>query len=162
MWRKLQHQSVGGLREIGFINNSDNLMVLGGGGRTIFNCLSGEKIGRDRFDYYHHKWNSQTGLIEGFDFCEGNQIICGGFEYPDQITKETQDGWFLDIRTENRLDYKKESKKAEVMYLKNNKLKVELEVEVYHYGITRSYGFSPTGNSFITSQSYGIDFWIKE
>ena len=162
MWKKLKNQPVGGLREIGFVKNTDKILVLGSGGRTIFDCTTGEKIARDRFDYYHYKWNSETGILEGLGFCEGTQTICAGFEYHDQVLKETNDNWKIEIRNENRLDYKKESRKAEVMYLINSKSKIEVEVEVYHYGITRSYGFSPTGKSFITAQSYGIEFWTRD
>lgn len=158
MWTKICHQSVGGLREVGFINNTDNILVLGGGGRTIFNCLTGEKIARDRFDYYHHKWDMQTGIVEGFDFCEGEEFICGGFEYRDQLIKESNQGWQIEIKKENRLDYNKESKVAEVMSLTKTSIN-KIEVEVYHYGITRSYGFSPTGKTFVTAESYGINIW---
>ena len=54
MWKKLKNQPVGGLREIGFVKNTDKILVLGSGGRTIFDCTTGEKIARDRFDYYHY------------------------------------------------------------------------------------------------------------
>lgn len=162
MWTKLQHQPVGGLREIGFIENSDNLMVLGGGGRTIFNCQNGAKIARDRVDYYHNSWDSQTGVIDGFDLCSGKEIICGGFEYADQLLKETIEGWQIKIQKESRMNYKNESKSAEVMYIVNQKLNSSIEVQVFLYTITRSYGFSQTGNCFVVAEPYGVDFWIKD
>jgi len=158
---KVVNQSVGGLREIGFIEDTDNLLVLGGGGRTIFDCMTGEKIARDRNDYYSDKWDSDSGVVEGFDFCEGSEIVCGGFQYPDQIIKNTHDNWEIEICNEKRLDYKNELKNAEVMYLVNVCLNRRIEVEVYHYSITRSYGFSRTGKSFITAQSYGLDIWAR-
>lgn len=34
-------------------------------------------------------------------------------------------------------------------------------VEVYHYKITRGYGFSKTGKSFITAHAHGINFWAR-
>jgi len=161
MWKKVGYQAVGGLREIGFIEQSDFLMVLGGGGRTIFNCLMAEKTARDRADYYSEKWNSDTGIIEGFEMFTGKNIVCGGFEYPDITLKQTQDNWEILIENEKRQDYKKDLVLAEVMYLVNKITKEKIEVEVYHYQITRGYGFSKTGKSFITAQSHGINFWKR-
>lgn len=43
MWKRIGYQPVGGIREAGFIECSDYLMVLGSQGRTIFNCLNNEK-----------------------------------------------------------------------------------------------------------------------
>jgi hypothetical protein len=91
MWTKIGYQHVGGLREIGFFENSDNLLVLGGSGRTVFNCLSNEKIARDRVDYYTEKWNWKSGIIEGFEQFKNQKVICSGFEYKDNLKKETAD-----------------------------------------------------------------------
>ena len=162
MWKKISYQSVGGLRELGFIENSDALMVLGGGGRTIFNALTGEKIARDRRDYYAESWDSKTGIVEGFDLYKGQNIICGGFEYPDRVLKKTFDDWMIAIKSETRPDYKNDLKEAEVMYLVNSGIESVIEVDVYHYSITRAYGFSNTGRSFLTAHSHGINFWIRE
>ncbi len=161
MWKKVGYQPVGGLREIGFIENSDFLMVLGGRGRTIFNCLTTEKIARDRKDYYSENWDSETGVVEGIENFKGVSIVCGGFEYPDVIPKQTQDNWRILVKDEKRQDYKKDLEQAEVMYLVNKVTKEEIEVEVYHYKIVRGYGFSKTGKSFITAHAHGINFWVR-
>jgi len=159
-WVRIGFQPVGGLREVGFIGKSDYLLILGTGGRTVFDCSSAVKYARDRFDYYNESWDSNTGIIEGFDEFRGQQIICGGFEYKDVIQKSTSDNWATEIRVEERYDYRKELKRAEVLYLKHQDLR-EIEVEKFHYGITRSFGFSPTGNSFIITESDGVTFWKK-
>lgn len=161
MWTKIGHQAVGGLREVGFIEATDYLMVLGSNGRTIFNCLTNEKTARDRKDYYVEDWDSETGIIEVFDLFEGKQVICGGFEYPDLISKETSDNWSILIKEELRPDYRTELKKAEVMSLFNSRINSEIEVEIFHYSIDRSYGFSKTGRSFIIAHSHGVDIWIR-
>jgi len=41
MWTKIMNQPVGGVREISFIQNTNNLMVLGSGRRTIFSNYGG-------------------------------------------------------------------------------------------------------------------------
>lgn len=162
MWSKIGHQAVGGLLEVGFVENTDYLIVLGSSGRTIFNCITNEKTARDRQDYYVENWDPETGVVEGFDLFEGKSIICGGFEYPDQILKETSDYWSIKITEELRPNYKKEIKSAEVMTLFNSKNNKEIEVEVFHYSITRAYGFSKTGRSFIIAHSHGVDIWTRD
>jgi hypothetical protein len=159
---KLDHQPVGGLREAGFIENTEYLLVLGSQGRTIFNCQTGEKVERDRQDYYTEKWNFKTGLIEGIGRFQEKKIICGGFEYPDPISKSTSDNWQINISKEMRPDYKKDMRQAEVMYLVNNAQSKKVKMNVFHYSITRAYGFSKTGKSFVLTESDGLTIWIKD
>lgn len=160
-WIYIGFQPVGGLREIGFIEESDFLMVLGSGGRTVFDCLSTVKYARDRFDYYNEKWNSDTGIVEGFDEFKDINIICGGFEYKDILSKRTLDNWNTLIRNEKRYDYRNQLKDAEVLYLINSYADKEISIKVFHYGITRAFGFSPTNNSFVVAESSGIYFWKR-
>jgi len=160
-WIYIGFQPVGGLREIGFIENSDFLMVLGGGGRTVFDCLTSKKYARDRYDYYHDKWDSNTGIIEGFDEFENLKILCGGFEYKDILKKTSFDNWETKIRLEKRYDYRNQLKDAEVLYLRNSITEKEKAVQVFHYGITRAFGFSPTNISFVVAESHGIYFWKR-
>lgn len=161
MWNKIGHHAVGGLREVGFVENTDYLLVLGSNGRTIFNCITNEKTARDRQDYYSENWDYNTGIIEGVGLFEGKKIICGGFEFPDPTLKETNDSWSIKIKKELRPNYKNELQRAEVMFLFNSKTSREIEVEVFHYSITRAYGFSNTGRSFIIAHSHGVDIWTR-
>ena len=160
-WIYIGYQPVGGLREIGFIKDSDYLMVLGGGGRTVFDCLSSIKYARDRFDYYSEKWDSNTGIVQGFDVFKEMDIICGGFEFRDILSKRTSDNWETIVNNEKRYDYKNQLKDAEVLYLKNSQSEQEISIQIFHYGITRSYGFSPTNNSFVVAESHGVYFWKR-
>jgi hypothetical protein len=50
MYKHIQTFAIGGLQNIGFLN--DNLIVLSTQGIGIFNCLTGEKIGRDNKDWW--------------------------------------------------------------------------------------------------------------
>jgi len=161
MWKKIGHQPVGGMREAGFIELTDYLIVLGSQGRTIFDCLTNVKTERDRQDYYLENWNSDSGIIEGIGKFKDKEIVCGGFEYPEQLLKSTNDNWIIQIQNENRANYKKEIKMAEVMYLFNPKINSKIEVNVFHYSITRAYGFSPTGKSFVITESDGITMWTR-
>ncbi len=160
-WIYIGTQPVGGLREIGFIGESDFLMVLGGAGRTVYDCQTSIKYARNKIDYYSEKWNPNTGIVEGFDEFEGQNILCGGFEFKDVLVKNTDDHWQTEIRKEKRYDFKNQLKDAEVLYLVNSNNGRELIIRDYLYGITRSYGFSPTSNCFVAAESHGVYFWKR-
>lgn len=160
MWKKVGFWAVGGLREIGFKNGTDYLMVLGGG-RGIFDCIKNEKIARDRTDYYHYEWNMNNGIVKGFNLFEGEEIICGGFEYKDILKKITSDGWSIKIENGERLDYKKEIAPCEIMYLFNQESKQKIETQTFFYGINRAYGFSDTGKSFVVATSSDLHIWNR-
>lgn len=50
MYKYIQTFAIGGLQNIGFL--TDELIVLSTQGTGIFNCLTGEKIGRDNEDWW--------------------------------------------------------------------------------------------------------------
>lgn len=162
MWQKRNIWAIGGLLEIGFKSNSDLLMVLSSQGRGIFDCIKGEKIERDNFDYYMEKWNSELGIVDGFGILKNEVIKCGGFEAPNIIKQETNDNWTVEIKKEIRPNWQNKNLEAEVMYLSNKKNNERIEVDVFHYGIDRGYGFSDTGNSFVVGTSSEIKIWKKE
>ncbi|MFK8006104.1 MAG: hypothetical protein AB8H03_07020 [Saprospiraceae bacterium] len=137
-------------------------MVLSSKGRGIFDCLKDKKVGRDYLDYYMEHWESELGIVEGFGILENEIIKCGGFEAPDIIRKKTDDNWIVEIQNEIRPNWVKKKLKAEVMYLRNIKTNKKIEVEVFHFGIDRGYGFSDTGNSFIIGTSSEIIIWNRE
>lgn len=161
MWKKIGYQPVSGLREIGFIKNSDFLMVLGNQGRTVYDCLTNEKVERDRQDYYTENWNYVTGIIQGIGKFIKEEIICGGFEYPDPIEKTTNDDWKIEIEKAIKPDYNGELKTTEVMYLVQHRSNLRFEINIFHYSITRAYGFSNTGNSFVIAESDGVKIWTR-
>lgn len=158
-WIKIGFQPVRGLREIGFIKDTDYLMVLGSGGRTVFNCNDSTKYARNRDDYYYESWNSDTGIVKGFDEFDGLNVICGGYEYKDVLLKRSPIGWRTLKRRENRLSYKGELYDPEVLFLKNEK--TNEEIEVHNTDFSRAFGFSPTFKSFIVGTSHGIYFWKR-
>jgi len=131
MWIKNETFAVGGLREIGFRKNTDFLLVLSADGRGLFDCLAGQKKARNSDDYYSDYWNSETGLIDGFDIFKNEKIHCGGFEHPNTLSKTTVDGWAIIVENETRLDYKQTLQPAQVMYLIDAELNEKIEVHVF-------------------------------
>ena len=153
MWIKRNSWAIGGLRELGFKPDTDYLMVLSSQGRGLFDCLKNEKIARDPYDYYNMEWNSETGKVKGIGIFEGEEIICGGFEFPNVFPSSTTDGWVISIKTELRLNWKNEELPAEVLYLRNDLSNQNQELAFFHYGLDRGYGFSDTGRSFVIGTS---------
>lgn len=160
MWSKAGWWSVGNLREIGFKNGTDFLMVLAQG-RGIFDCSTNQKLARDRTDYYHYEWDSSNGIVKGFDFLKGENIICGGFEYEDVLKKETTDQWSITIENDQKLDYKKELAPCQTMYLLHEQSHQKIEVHTFFYGIDRAFGFSDTGKSFVIATSSDLHIWNR-
>ncbi len=154
-WEKIDWFAVGGLREIGFYKNTNFLMVMSNS-RGIFDCYEGKRVAREYSDYYFDKWNSDTGIIEGFDLLEGEEVLCGGFEHPNVLKQKTSDGWEFNIRKEQKVNYKNEFSECEVMYLTNANSNEEIELAVFFYGIDRAYGFSNNDNCLVVSTSSDI------
>lgn len=161
MWIRKNVWAIGGLREIGFLENSDVLMVLSSQGRGIFNCLTAERIERDSRDYYTNKWNPENGNVKGVGEYENENFICGGFEYPDILSKETSDGFTTEIKTKKFKFLFPEDANAGTLFIHSPDKKMKIEIAQSDYGFDRAYGFSPTGKSFVFSTSSEIEFWIR-
>ncbi len=98
-WEFVKNISVGGLINIGFISNSDFLIVVSHNGRGIFDCSNGEKLARDYAEILN-VFDDETGIVDGFDFLSGQKIQTNGLFAGDKLTKETQDDWTLELENE--------------------------------------------------------------
>lgn len=149
--------SIGGLREVGFKKGSDIIMVLSSQGRGIFDCLECEKIERDPYDYYTHDWDSYTGLVKGIGKYQNENFICGGFEYPDPISKRSKDWIVLKVRTTLYSDYFKKYINSELICIESSKRQLSNIINNYSfYPTDRGFGFSDTGKTFVHCTSSDI------
>jgi hypothetical protein len=82
MYRHLNTFAIGGLQSVGYVNESDMLIVLSSQGRGIFNCLTGEKIYRDDYDWWGD-FEQENSLIRGFDGEAGKVIKTFGLYNPN-------------------------------------------------------------------------------
>jgi len=162
MWKKRNEWAVGGLTEIGFQPNTDLLLVLSSQGRGLFDCVKGEKIARNNNSIYAEICVEDTGKVKGIGILEGTTIQCGGFEFPDILSKTTNDGWTVKIQKEIRSNWELKEVLTDVMYLQNKQLNKEIEVNVFYYNINRAYGFSDTGNSFVIGTSSELKIWNRD
>lgn len=161
MWIRKNVWAIGGLREIGFLENSDILMVLSSQGRGIFNCLNAERIERDRTDFYSEEWNPDNGIVNGIGAYENEIFFCGGFEHPDLLSKGTADGFTTAIKTKRIKFLFPEEANAGTLFILFPDKKRKTEIAQTDYGFDRAFGFSPTGKSFVFSTSSEIEFWVR-
>lgn len=162
IWIKNGSFAVGGLHEVGFNQNSDYLMVLSSRGRGIFDCIKGEIVGRDHWDYYLEKWDAKTSIVKGFGILEGKDIVCGGFESENVLQQETHDGWEVIINGAKRIDLKTDLLQAGTISLVHEENTQIEDVFDFHYGIDRGLGFSETGNSFVIATTSDLHIWTKK
>ncbi|MCU0443883.1 MAG: hypothetical protein MUE85_03125 [Microscillaceae bacterium] len=151
MWQKIANFGVGGLREIGFYQNTNLLLVLSSNGRGLFDCLSGEKIARDYEDYYSEKWDYETGLVEGIGILAGKQVVCGGFEYPDILDKKTTGGDQVLIKELGNNTHILIQNNHSTTYLLTNP-----------YDTERAFGFSRTGETFVFATSADLVICVQK
>lgn len=157
LYTKTDSFAVGGLREIGFYEDTELLLVLSSHGRGLFDCVTGTKIARDYSDYYTESWDHETGIVEGIGPLNGKQIICGGFEHPDVLSKKTDDG-FSTVLEKSKGSWRR-SDTTEYLYMLSMRGKFEMFVQ--EFGFDRAYGFSKSGLSFVVATSSALHIWHR-
>ena len=98
-WKLVKTVAVGGLVNIGFVENSNLLLVVSHSGQGIFDCLTGEKIARNYDDFWEF-FDAETGQVKGFDILESQIIQTHGLIGEDKLLAETTDGWALQVKGE--------------------------------------------------------------
>lgn len=67
-WNCVATATIGGLQSVGFGRGSDLLLVTSSQGRGVFNCLSGERLARDRDeDFFEDPTELEAAGIGPFD-----------------------------------------------------------------------------------------------
>lgn len=158
-WRRAGVFAIGGLTDVGFPAHSDLLLVIASSaGRSVFDCLRGEMVARDRSQ---GSWqDAQTLEADAIGPLAGQRVrtsgICGG-----GLPRLTEDGWTVEDFV---LDWPDHSllllppgswvlgdafgKRAEYV-------RVAVESEL------RAWGFSPTGRSLVLATSSDLTFWNR-
>lgn len=156
-YTKSESFAVGGLREIGFYEDTELLLVLSSQGRGLFDCATGTKIARDYADYYTQSWDHKTGIVEGIGPLSGKQIICGGFEHPDVLSKKTDDGFSTVLEKPKGSLWNSDT--AEYLYI--HSIRGKFEMLAQECGFDRAYGFSKSGLSFVVATSSDLHIWHR-
>jgi hypothetical protein len=157
-WRKVGDFAVGGLTDVGFADSSDLLLVISSTGRGLFDCRSGEQIARDSSEDF--EFNTANLYAQGIGPLAGQRIRTAGL-HGGGLAVGSDDLWKLDLLT---LSWPHQS-----LFLTPpghwiygpafNKLgtttKLVTESEF------RTFGFSPSGQSFIYAISSGMTVFSR-
>lgn len=150
VWKRISVHAVGGLIQVGFAEQSDLLLVLSHDGRGIFNCLTGEKIARNRNDSQEF-FDKETSVAKGFDLLESKEIKTAGL-YGGTLSEKTQDGWKLSTL---------ESKGICRIYLNfkdSDNVKFIADDEVAEI---RAIGFSETEQTFVVATNADLTIFSR-
>lgn len=142
----------GGLVGVGFGAGSDLLLVGTHDGRGIVDCLTGEKVARDRAPVYP---DELTLRLEGIGPLAGTEIAVAGI-FGGSLPLETEDGWVLESVLSNGSD-------ESVRLLPPEELSGSVNPATFEGFIPeiRAFGFSPTGRSFVIATGADISIFAR-
>ncbi|WP_343689955.1 hypothetical protein [Chitinophaga sp.] len=161
MWSHKNTYAIGGLENVGYADNSDNLIVLSSQGRGVFSCVTGEKIDRDSLDWWS-QFDESTSAIRGFGLLAGAIIKTSGLYGKYFLPTETNDGWTL-IKRENEVDDPPfEKYRVTKIFLTSPNNEKIIFISKDGPCELRSFGFSPTGNSFVVALSCELAIWSRD
>ncbi len=151
VWNQIAIHAVGGLIQVGYANNSDLLLVLSHNGFGIFNCLTGQKVARNKDDL-NESFNESTLKAKGFDILDGQEIKTAGL-FGGNLKTKTLDGWSLSIR---KLNYTTNG--ICLIYKSSNK---EVFIEDDKVSEFRAFGFSETEKSFVVATTSDLTIYTR-
>ncbi|WP_404310845.1 hypothetical protein [Neorhodopirellula lusitana] len=94
-WSVIGGSAVGGLTEIGFVPGTDDLLVLSGQGRGLFDTLSGAKIARDSNDAFDNP-DASWLTVPAIGRHDGATVPLAGL-VGGGLPRQTHDGWMLEV-----------------------------------------------------------------
>ncbi len=157
-WRLAGGSAVGGLTEVGFAPGSDLLLVVSSQGRGVFDCLTGERVARDRSEPegVGPDWQDPFDLwAVGIGPLAGQHIRTAGIS-GGGLTRATRDGWSVERLALEWPD--------ETLLLRQGwgfgYSPSEL-VKIAVYSEVRAFGFSPTGRSLVFATSSDLAIWSR-
>lgn len=157
-WQHITTIAVGGLLAVGYGFQSDQLLVLSTQGRSICDCRSGALIARDTRDASPF-FDAYTLIATGFDVLETQSIPIAGL-FGGGLAHGTRDHWHLQAiplpwpQWSIVLEYPARSIYTDA----TNGVRVGEDGACE----LRTYGFSPTGQSFIIATSCDLVVFARE
>lgn len=162
-WRHVGTFRVGGLTSVGFDDGSDVLLVVSAHGRGVFDCLTGDRLARDRNlpDPVTEEWDDPFTLeAPGVGPLAGRRVrICG--LYGGGLPVMTRDGWQAERLV---LDWPDEtlvltSPGSSVFAAPPGRPAVFTKVAVRPE--VRAWGFSSTGRSLVLASSGELSIFCR-
>ena len=162
MWTHKNTFAIGGLENVGYAPQQDNLIVLSSQGQGIFDCITGEKIVRQHNDTdWWQGFNQTTNSIIGFDILDTIEIPTYGLYGEDNLPKITNDGWTLTISQPEPDDKPFDQYLVQKIYLVSADEKEKVLVAKDGPCELRAFGFSDTGKSFIVALSCELTIYSR-
>src|SRR5690349_3226172 len=96
MWIHKLTIGIGGLEDVGFANNSEELIVLSSQGIGVFNCSTGEILFRSSEEWWPF-FDQTLGVLTSIPGYIGSSIKVSGLHSQNSLRTKTNDGWELVI-----------------------------------------------------------------
>ncbi|MEO6978004.1 MAG: hypothetical protein ABJA76_16785 [Mucilaginibacter sp.] len=161
MFKRLNTFAIGGLENIGYIDNNDTLIVLSGQGRGVFDCLTGQKIYRDDENWWQD-FDEATSTIHVNIVNISSGIKTSGLFGERKLPSRTVDGWELSLSDPYPDDPPFEKYNVQSVFLKHGVQDKEIFVAKDGPCEVRAFGFSDTGNTFVVALSCELIIWKRE
>ena len=149
-WRASATQAVGGLTDVGFISGTDFLLVLSSQGRGIYDCLTGERVARDRAEDYPFDTSSLTA--PAFADFDTHTVHTAGL-HGGGLALTTRDGWSIEHFV---FDWPETIVTLSPPGQSSGYVTLGTPTAIYRLpsdSTTRAFGFSPTGRSLVVASS---------
>lgn len=156
-WRQVSEASVGGLLGVGYVGKSDDLLVVSGQGRGLFDCLTGERIARDSDALFENTDESEL-TAPGIGKHLGVVVPIAGLE-GGGLALGSRDGW--------RIDAIALSWPVHLIFLTSDYgSPADERASTWKIGSDepcelRAAGFSPTGGSFVVATSCELKIYAR-
>jgi hypothetical protein len=160
-WGLIAEYAGGGLRQIGFVPDSDLLLVVSSNGAGLFDCSTGVRLERDY--EYELSFSEEVQLTAtGIGPVAGQQLRMAGL-HGGGLRHMTEDGWKLEVKAERWPNHD--------IYLdvpfepRNASRPAPTKVADDDGCELRSHGFSETGRSFVVALSCTLMIfarWLPE
>jgi hypothetical protein len=156
-WRRIAAHAVGGLLAVGFAENSDTLLVVSHQGRGVFDCITGQRVARDREEDGYDPFRLEA---LGIGPLADKPIRMSGLD-GGGLPESTADGWRVERLTlqwplESLLLTPPGSWIYGVIYGKPHEF-----TKVFEDSEIRAWGFSPTGRTLLLATSSDMVIYGK-
>lgn len=154
-WRLIGDVAVGGLVAVGFESGSERLLIVGGAGQTIVDCITGQRLFRDR---ERDGYCAETLSAHALDQISSDTIRMGGL-HGGGLRSVTADGWSVDALAIKwpRHFFILNFPGSDVFISKLGRVP-EFNVVAHDYQ-ARAFGFSWTGRTLILADGAGVRIW---
>ncbi len=161
MWTHTLTAAIGGLEDVGFVNNKEELVVLSSQGLGVFNCSTGENLFRSPEEWWPF-FDQAIGILTKIPGYDNSSIRLSGLHCQNNLRLKTVDGWELFIS-----DPEMDEPPFEKYQVQNTFLVRPDGRERFFIGKDgpcekRAFGFSDTNNSLVFATSCELIVWTRK